>query len=152
MCITKAPVVKMKCLNWSVAIQRDIMSDIHVSTYFTIMADECTDSANKEQLVLSWVDHKLEVHEDFIGLYNISDIGERAKRARHYQGCTNSSWCSICVYLWRYVCHNSSACHVYVVGGFKYYFLTMCQRVTVVILSVDLSTSDLSDRLVVNLE
>ena len=22
-------------------------------------------------------------------------IGERAKRARHYQGCTNSSWCII---------------------------------------------------------
>ena len=34
-------------------------------------------------------------------------IGERA---RHYQGCTNSSWCSICVY----VCHNSSACHAYI--------------------------------------
>ena len=24
-------------------------------------------------------------------------IGERAKRARHYQGCTNSSWCGICI-------------------------------------------------------
>ena len=75
-CITKAPVVKMKCLNWSVAIQRDIMSDIHVSTYFTIMADECTDSANKEQLVLRCVDHKLEVHENFIGLYNINHVPE----------------------------------------------------------------------------
>ena len=44
------------------------MSDI--STYFTV------DSANKEQLVicLRWVDHKLEVQEDFIGLYNIPDI------------------------------------------------------------------------------
>ena len=27
-------------------------------------------------------------------------IGKRAKRARHYQGCTNSSWCSICVYIY----------------------------------------------------
>ena len=27
-------------------------------------------------------------------------IGELAKRARHYQGCTNSSWCSICVYIY----------------------------------------------------
>ena len=45
----------------SVAIQQDIMSDIHISTHFTIMADECTDSANKEQLVicLRWVNHKL---------------------------------------------------------------------------------------------
>ena len=43
-------------------------------------------------------------------------IGERAKRARHYQGSTNSSWCGIYIYMyvWRYVCHNSSACHVYV--------------------------------------
>ena len=45
-------------------------------------------------------------------------IGERAKRARHYQGCTNSSWCGtyiyIYIYVWKYVCHISSACHVYV--------------------------------------
>ena len=46
----------------------------------------------------------------------VSFIGERAKRARHYQGCTNSSWCGIYIYIyvWRYVCHNSSACHAYV--------------------------------------
>ena len=25
--------------------------------------------------------------------------GERAKRARHYEGCTNSSWCGIYIYL-----------------------------------------------------
>ena len=25
----------------------------------------------------------------------ITLIGERAKQARHYQGCTNSSWCGI---------------------------------------------------------
>ena len=35
-----------------------------------------------------------------------------------YQGYTNSSWCGICVYtymyVWRYVWHNSSACHAYV--------------------------------------
>ena len=46
-------------------------------------------------------------------------IGERAKRARHYQGRTNSSWCGICVYVWRYVCHNSSACHLYAVSGVR---------------------------------
>ena len=40
--------------------------------------------------------------------------GERVKRARQYQGCTNSSWCGIYIYVWRYVCHNSSACHAYV--------------------------------------
>ena len=29
-------------------------------------------------------------------------IGERAKRSRHYQGCTNSSWCGISVYIYMY--------------------------------------------------
>ena len=44
----------------------------------------------------------------------VAVIGERAKRARHYQGCTNWSWCGIYIYVWRYICHNSSACHGYV--------------------------------------
>ena len=29
-------------------------------------------------------------------------IGERAKRARHYQGCTNSSWCGTYIYIYMY--------------------------------------------------
>ena len=39
------------------------------------MADEATDSANKEELVLcfQWVDDGLKVHKEFIGLYQISD-------------------------------------------------------------------------------
>ena len=43
-------------------------------------------------------------------------IGKRAKRARHYQGCTNSSWCGIYIYIYggMYLCHNSSTCHAYV--------------------------------------
>ena len=42
-----------------------------VCVFFSIMCDECTDSANKEQLVicLRWVDELMEVLEDFIGLY-----------------------------------------------------------------------------------
>ena len=38
-------------------------------------------------------------------------IGERAKRARHYQGCIHSSWCGIYMEV-RVI--NSSTCHVYV--------------------------------------
>ena len=48
-----------------------------IDGFFTIMCDECTDSSNREQLVicLRWVDKScLEVHEDFIGLYSIPDI------------------------------------------------------------------------------
>ena len=60
----------------SVTIRREISNDIHTATHFTIMADECTDSANNEQLVICfrWVDHKLEVHEDFVGLYSIPNV------------------------------------------------------------------------------
>ena len=39
-------------------------------------------------------------------------IGERAKRARHYQGCTSSSLCGI--YMYRGTYAISSACHAYV--------------------------------------
>ena len=31
-------------------------------------------------------------------------IGERAKRARHYQECTNSSWSSICINMCKGTC------------------------------------------------
>ena len=33
--------------------------------------------------------------DKFVGMV----IGERAKRARHYQGCTNSSWCGTYIYI-----------------------------------------------------
>ena len=40
------------------------------------MSDECTDSSNREQLVICirWIDDQLEPHEDFIGLYQVDDI------------------------------------------------------------------------------
>ena len=43
--------------------------------YFTIMANECADVTNEEQLVicLHCVDENLEVHEDFVGLHPSSD-------------------------------------------------------------------------------
>ena len=56
-------------------ILRNIAADLHNASFFTIMADECTDSANKEELVLCfrWIDDHLEAHEEFIGLYQISN-------------------------------------------------------------------------------
>ena len=27
-------------------------------------------------------------------------VGKRAKRVRHYQGCTNFSWCGICLHIY----------------------------------------------------
>ena len=40
------------------------------------MCDECCDVSNKEQLVvcIRWVDSKLQAHEEFIGMYTVSDI------------------------------------------------------------------------------
>ena len=40
------------------------------------MADECVDKSNREQLAICfrWVDSELQVHEEFVGLYQIPDI------------------------------------------------------------------------------
>ena len=47
---------------------------IRSQSYFTIMADETTDVSNWEQFVicLRWVDNDFQVHEDFVGLYEVS--------------------------------------------------------------------------------
>ena len=56
-------------------ILREIASSIKSYKHFTIMIDKTTDVNNKEQciLVMHWVDDTLEVHKDFIGLYEIND-------------------------------------------------------------------------------
>ena len=43
---------------------------------FSIMADECTDRANKEQFIicLRWVGRDLEDHENFIDLHQVNSI------------------------------------------------------------------------------
>ena len=37
------------------------------------MADEVTDSSNREQVVvcIRWIDEDFEVHKDFVGLYRV---------------------------------------------------------------------------------
>jgi len=56
-------------------ILRNNAADLQNASFFTIMADEYTDSANKKKLVLCfcWVDDHLDVHEEFICPYQISD-------------------------------------------------------------------------------
>ena len=46
------------------------------STNFTVMVDETTDVSTTEQVVIvfRWVDSSLEVHEDFVGLYETDSI------------------------------------------------------------------------------
>ena len=60
----------------SSSILQEITANLQAAKYFAIMADECVDISNCEQLTvcLRWVDNSLEVHEDFLCLYNIPDI------------------------------------------------------------------------------
>ena len=54
---------------------RKITAELSKAQFFCIMSDECTDSSNREQLVLCirWVDSALEAHEEFIGMYKIDN-------------------------------------------------------------------------------
>ena len=55
------------------ALLREVVRKIQQSEFFTITTDECVDCANNEQLeiCLRYVDDNVEVHEEFIGLYQI---------------------------------------------------------------------------------
>ena len=57
-------------------VTRDLVSEIS-SGFFSIICDKYTDISNKEQLTICirWVDKEFEAHEDFLGFYNIPDIG-----------------------------------------------------------------------------
>ena len=58
-------------------IVQQIADKIRKSLCYSIMADECTDIANKEQftICIRWVDSSLQDHEDFIGLHEVDNIG-----------------------------------------------------------------------------
>ena len=56
-------------------VLRQIASNVQ-ATHFTIMIDETTDTSTTEQVVVvfRWVDSSLQVHEDFVGLYETDSI------------------------------------------------------------------------------
>ena len=60
----------------ALSILRDIASNICKSVFYTIMADEVTNSSNQEQFVLClrWVDVDLNPHEEFIALHVVPNI------------------------------------------------------------------------------
>ena len=60
----------------SASVLRLITKDLQSAEMFAIMAVECVDISNREQLSIcfQWVDSDLDVHEEFIGLYQIADI------------------------------------------------------------------------------
>jgi hypothetical protein len=57
-------------------VLRQVCQKIRDNGWYTIMADECTDVANKEQftILIRWIDENLEDHEDFVGLYEMATI------------------------------------------------------------------------------
>ena len=60
-----SPVIQNEIMHLiSLQILRNLASDLNSAKCFTIMADESTDSSNKEQLALCfrWVSKELEVH------------------------------------------------------------------------------------------
>ena len=91
----------------ALGVLRDIASEIKGADFFTIMADEATDSANKTQLTLNirWVDDDLYCHEDFMGLNSLGEgnadtiaetiktvlirmtLNLRSCRGQNYDGC-----------------------------------------------------------------
>ena len=64
----------------ALSILREIASDVGNSDFFTMMCDEATDVSNVSQLVicLRWVDEDLVVHDEYIGLKDMSDTGTNA--------------------------------------------------------------------------
>ena len=60
----------------SQAVLRKIASKLHQADFLTIMTDKCVDCANNEQLAicLRYMDENVNVHEEFIGLYQVPNI------------------------------------------------------------------------------
>ena len=57
-------------------VLRVIASSLHSTAFYTVMADETTDTSNHEQVVicLHWVSNDFEVHKEFMGLYFVELI------------------------------------------------------------------------------
>ena len=61
-------------------VLREIAASLQSAVFYTVMVDETTDKANKEQVVLvfRWVDDLLVAHEEFVGLYLTDSITSEA--------------------------------------------------------------------------
>ena len=67
-----SPEIQNECLQlMALHILRNISFSISASGFYTTLADECTDVANKVQLCIRWVDDLLIDHEDVIKFYHV---------------------------------------------------------------------------------
>ena len=60
----------------AINVLRSITTSLQTSQFITLMMDETTDISNKEQVTFTirWVSDNLEVHEEFIGLYEVPAV------------------------------------------------------------------------------
>ena len=71
-----SPQIQNEVINiMSHEIVRGIANEVREAEFYSLLADETTDISNREQLVicLRWVDEKLLVHEEMVGLYQIDN-------------------------------------------------------------------------------
>ena len=72
-----SPDIQNECIKLVVPhTLRQVSNRIATSHCYSILADECTDSANQDQFTINIrsVDTDLNVSEDFIGLYQVDTI------------------------------------------------------------------------------
>ena len=57
-------------------VLQEVAASLLSTAFYTTMVDETTDISNCEQVVvcIHWVDDDFNVHEDFIGLYQVDSI------------------------------------------------------------------------------
>ena len=65
-------------------VMQSISSDIQCARYYSLMADEVTDTSNKEQFVvcIRWIDEDLQAHEEFVGIHHVDTIEANSLVAR----------------------------------------------------------------------
>ena len=68
--------MKLYIASMALKILRQIAGFIQNGVWYSIMADEATNSSNREWLIicLRWFDNHLAAHEEFIGLYSVDKI------------------------------------------------------------------------------
>lgn len=72
-----SPVIQNEMLQiMGLKVLRDIADSLQKAKYFSIMADEVTDTSNREQVAICirWVDSNFQPHEEFIGLHRADTI------------------------------------------------------------------------------
>ena len=75
--VYKSPTIQNEIIKlMGLSILRNIVADLQKAPFLAIMADETTDTSNREQvtLFLRWVTDTLDVNEEFLGLYHVDSI------------------------------------------------------------------------------